>query len=305
MKQVIIIGSGPSGYTAAVYTGRANLSTLVIEGSSAGGQLMLTTEVENFPGFPDGIRGGELMMRLRQQAEKFGAEFVMEDVKSVDFSKRPFTLEYGGIKEQAQAVIIATGASPKLLGLPAEKTLMSRGVSVCATCDAPFFRNKIVIVVGGGDAALEEASVLAKFASHVSIIHRRDEFRASKIMRDRIMHNPKIRPVWNSVVTEISDASKGKVTGVKLKDINTGLITDLPCDGVFLAIGHKPNSDLFKGQLELDENGYIVKKNFTQTSVEGVFVCGDVADPRYRQAITAAGAGCAAALDAEKFLETL
>lgn len=299
MYDVIILGSGPAGFTAAIYTTRANLKTLVVTGAVWGGQLMLTTLVENYPGFPEGIQGPDLMMAMRKQAEKHGAEIVDANFNQGDFAKRPFVVKAGEREYQARAVIIATGADTKWLGVPGEKELIGRGVSSCATCDAAFFRGKNVIVVGGGDSAMEEAIFLTNFANSVTIVHRRDTLRASKILQDRARKNPKNSFMWDTVVTEI--VGPDKVSGVKLKNVKTNEKRQMPIDGVFVAIGHIPNTMVFKG-IEINELGYIVIKNHTRTNVEGVFVAGDVHDAHYKQAVTAAGFGCMAALDAEKWL---
>ncbi len=304
MREVIIIGSGPAGYTAAIYAARANLAPLVFEGDTSGGQLTLTTKVENFPGFPDGVDGPELMDSMRRQAERFGAEIVAETVTAVDLASRPFKVTAGGRTEEARVLVVATGAKARTLGLESETALYGRGVSTCATCDAAFFRGKNVAVVGGGDAALEEADFLTRFAAQVTLLVRRDVFRASKAMQDRVLKNPKIAVKWNTLVDEILDVKAGKVTGLTLRDAKTGTTGTLAIDGFFPIVGHDPNSLLFQGKLEMDEAGYIKTANGTATSVPGVFACGDVQDRSYRQAVTAAGSGCQAALDALRYLES-
>ncbi|PYV18179.1 MAG: thioredoxin-disulfide reductase [Acidobacteria bacterium] len=303
MRNAVIIGSGCAGLTAAIYTARANLSPLVIRGVEAGGQLSLTTLVENFPGFPKGVQGPELIELMKKQAEVFGAEFMEGDVTRVNLSRRPFTLEIGEQRLETRALIIASGASAKLLGLESERKLIGHGVSTCATCDGYFFRGKDVAVVGGGDTAAEEALFLTRFANQVTLIHRRDQFRASKIMQDRLSRNEKIKPLWNSVVVDILDPGKGEVTAVKVQDTKNGAVSLKPLHGVFIGIGHSPNTALFRGQLEMNEVGYIQTHEGAKTSVPGVFAAGDVQDHIYRQAITASGSGCMAAMDAEKFLE--
>jgi thioredoxin reductase (NADPH) len=297
---VIIIGSGPAGYTAGIYTSRANLSTLIISGTLPGGQLMTTSEVENYPGFPNGIFGPELMMNMRQQAERFGAVIVDDEVIRVDFKKRPFTITTHAETYTGEATLVCTGASPRKLGIPAEQQFSGRGVSYCATCDGPFFKGENIVVVGGGDTAMEEATFLTKFGKSVRVIHRRDSLRASKILQQKALENPKIEFIWNNVVADIK--GNNKISTVLVKDINTGKESAIETGGLFVAIGHEPNTAIFKGQLELDDKGYIVLKQHTKTSVEGVFAAGDVHDHRYRQAVTAAGFGCMAAIDVEKWL---
>ena len=302
MRKVIIIGSGCAGYTAAIYTARANLAPLMISGTEIGGQLMLTSEVENFPGFPKGVQGGELMDLMKAQAEKFGTEIWLDVVEKVDFSKRPFTITTAnGKTETAETVIVSTGATAKWLGIPSEKKLMAKGVSACAVCDGAFYKGKEVAVIGGGDTAMEESLFLTKFASKVTLIHRRNEFRASKIMQERVQKHPKIVLALDSTVDEV--LGEDSVTGVRLKNIKTNATSVIPCQGFFVAIGHQPNVKSFSGQLALDNKGYIQTTQFVRTSVAGVFACGDVMDSVYRQAITAAGTGCMAALEAERFLE--
>ncbi|HAP42251.1 MAG TPA: thioredoxin-disulfide reductase [Nitrospira sp.] len=302
MRNLVIIGSGPAGLTAAIYAARANLSPLLIEGWQSGGQLTTTTEVENYPGFSKGIMGPELMKEMRGQAERFGTEFLTGDVSAVDLSRRPFRLTIDGEQTvEAAALILATGASAIQLGLPDEQRLTGHGVSTCATCDGYFFRGQDLVVVGGGDSALEEATFLTKFARTVTVVHRRDKLRASKIMQDRAMKNEKISFAWNCIVEEI--LGKDVVTGVRLRNIVTGTTTEHACAGVFVAIGHRPNTDLVKGQVAMDAKGYVITSRGTATSVPGLFAAGDVQDTHYRQAITAAGSGCMAAIDAERFLE--
>jgi thioredoxin reductase (NADPH) len=304
MEKVVIIGSGPAGWTAALYTARAQLAPLVLTGQQPGGLLTTTSIVENFPGFPEGVDGYELMTRMQKQAERFGARPQFGVVESVDFSQRPFNLVVDGEKVVAETIIIATGASHKHLGAPGEHELETKGVTYCATCDGalPAFRNQPLVVIGGGDSACEEAQYLTRFGSMVYLIHRRDSLRASKIMAERTLANPKIKPVWDSAVTEILDVQKDTVTGVILKNLKTGAESLLPVAGVFIAIGHVPNTDIFKGKITTDENGFIMSGQGTMTNIPGVFVAGDCADRVYRQAITAAGAGCAAAIDVERFL---
>jgi thioredoxin reductase (NADPH) len=301
-RDVVILGSGPAGYTAALYTARANLRPLVLKGLEAGGQLMLTTEVENYPGFADGIMGPELMDAMEKQAARFDAEIVAQSATRVDLSERPFGVWAGDHEWRAGTLIVATGASARWLGVPGEERLRGRGVSACATCDGFFFRDRELLVVGGGDTAMEEATFLTKFASKVTIVHRRDEFRASKIMQERALANPKISVIWDTVVDEI--LGDGAVTGARLRNVRSGEVAEVATDGVFMAIGHTPNTELLRGQVELTDGGYVVvEEPTTRTSVPGVFAAGDVTDVIYRQAVTAAGQGCKAAIDAERFLE--
>jgi thioredoxin reductase (NADPH) len=302
-RHVIILGSGAAGLTAAIYAARANLEPLVFEGIQPGGQLTITSDVENYPGFREAVLGPALMADMRAQAERFGTGFVAAHAESVDLSKRPFTVVADGVRYLADALIVATGASAKLLGIPSETLLMGHGVSACATCDGFFFRGKNVMVVGGGDTAMEEATFLTKFAAHVTVVHRRDELRASKIMQEKARANAKISFLWDSEIAEIQDVAKGTVTGVRVRNVKTGAEQTIPIDGVFMGIGHRPNTELFQGQLDLHPNGYIKTHDGTKTSVEGVFAAGDVQDHVYRQAITAAGSGCMAAIDAERWLE--
>jgi thioredoxin reductase (NADPH) len=298
--EVIIIGSGPAGYTAGVYTSRAKLRTLIISGTLPGGQLMTTSEVDNYPGFPNGIFGPELMMNMRQQAERFGTVIVDDEVIQVDFSKRPFLVTTQSENYEAESILICTGATPRKLGIEAEQQFAGRGVSYCATCDGPFFKGEDIVVVGGGDTALEEATFLTKFGKSVKIIHRRDSLRGSKILQEKALENPKIQFLWNSVVADIKGDKK--IGTVVINDVNNGKEQKIPAGGLFVAIGHEPNTAIFRGQLEMDDKGYIILKSQTKTSVEGVFAAGDVHDYRYRQAVTAAGFGCMAALDVEKWL---
>ena len=303
-RKIVIIGSGPAGYTAAIYAARANLAPLMLTGAQYGGQLMLTTLVENYPGFVEGVQGPELMQTMQKQAAHFGTEMINDDVTAVDFSRRPLVVKAGTQTFEAQTVVIATGASSKLLGLPAESKLMGRGISTCATCDGFFFKDQNIMVVGGGDSALEEALYLSRLGRQVDVVHRRDTLRASKIMQQRALKNPKIQFVWDTVVEDILDVDRGKVTGVRLKNVKTGAREERPVDGLFVAIGHQPNTEIFRGQVELLPTGYVtVKPGSAETSVPGVFAAGDVQDFTYRQAVTAAASGCMAALEAERYLE--
>ncbi len=302
-RRVIIIGSGSAGLTAAIYASRANLTPLLFEGPLIGGQLSLTTMVENYPGFPDGVMGPDLMEQTKRQAVRFGTEIISKLVNRVDFSKRPFRIWADKEIYEAESVIISTGASSRMLGLDSEKKLLGHGVSTCATCDGFFFKGKEIVVVGGGDSAMEESTFLTKFASKVNVVHRRDKLRASKIMQERAQKNPKIEFIWDTVVEDILDPSQKKVTALKLKNVKTGKVAEKKCEGVFLAIGHEPNTKIFRGQIALDKKGYITTQENTQTSVKGVFAAGDCVDHVYRQAVTAAGMGCMAAMDAERYLE--
>ncbi len=304
MRQLIILGSGPAGLTAAVYAARAHLKPLVVEGHEAGGQLTLTTTVENYPGFPDGILGPDLITSMRSQAERFGAEFRGGDATAADLGRRPFQLSIDGAVEECRALIVATGASAKLLDLEAERKLMGHGVSTCATCDGFFFQDQEVIVVGGGDSALEEAIFLTKFATRVTVVHRRDKLRASKIMQEKAFKNPKVAFIWDSTLEDILDVGQQKVRLARLRNLKTGAITERRVDGIFIAIGHTPNTQIFRGALDMDAVGYLKTHDGTRTSAPGVFAAGDVQDHVYRQAITAAGSGCMAAIDAERFLES-
>ena len=303
VRHVVIIGSGPAGYTAAIYSARANLKPLVLAGYAAGGQLITTTEVENFPGFPEGVMGPDLMENMRRQAERFGAEIHYKDVTKVDFSKRPFEVTYEDTTVKARSIIIATGAAPRKLGLDSENKLWGHGVTSCATCDGAFYKGKEVAVVGGGDSAMEEATFLTRFASKVTVVHRRPELRASKIMRERAQKNAKISWLLGKQIAEV--VGNGKVSGLRLKDADSGAESTLPVDGLFLAIGHIPNSKLFQSAIKTDADGYILTDHLMQTNVAGVFACGDVVDRHFRQAVTAAGSGCAAAISAERYLETV
>ncbi|MGD0264123.1 MAG: thioredoxin-disulfide reductase [Candidatus Methylomirabilota bacterium] len=303
MHPIIILGSGPAGLTAALYSARAHLQPLVVDGHEAGGQLTLTTMVENFPGFPDGLMGPDLIASMRKQAERFGAGFRGGSATAADLSRRPFRITIDGTVEECQTLIIATGASARLLGLESERKLMGHGVSTCATCDGFFFQDQEILVVGGGDSAMEEAIFLTKFAKRVTVVHRRDKLRASKVMQDKAFKNPKIDFTWDSIPDEILDVNQGKVTGVRIRNLKTSALTERPVDGVFIAIGHTPNTQIFRGLLEMDEVGYIKTYEGTRTSAPGVYAAGDVQDRVYRQAITAAGSGCMAAIDAERFLE--
>lgn len=301
--KVVIMGSGPAGLTAALYTARANLEPIVFEGMEAGGQLTLTTDVENYPGFPEGVLGPELMVSMKKQAERFGAQCVFGEIVEADLSTRPFKIRTDQKELSAETFIISSGASARMLGLPSEKELLGHGVSTCATCDGFFFKDKEIVVVGGGDSAIEEALFLTKFGTKVTVIHRRDELRASRIMQDRAFANKKIDFAWNTVVEEIIGNKESGVSGIKVKNVKSGEISELSCQGFFVAIGHVPNTKIFEGKLNMDENGYLItKEDSTQTNVPGVFAAGDVQDHIYRQAITAAGTGCMAAIDAEKFL---
>ena len=303
VRELIIIGGGPAGYTAALYSARANLSPLVIEGFTWGGQLMITSDVENYPGYPDGILGPEMMTEFRRQAERFGTEFITDDVTRVDFSERPFRVWVGDDEYRAKAVVVSTGATARQLGLESERLLQGRGVSYCAVCDAAFFKDAELVVVGGGDSAMEEATFLTKFASKVTVVHRRSEFRASPIMVDRARQNEKVEFVLDSTVDEVLGTDEGRVTGVRVRNVETGGTAEIPADGIFVAIGHDPTTALFRGILDMDEAGYIVTRGkSTETNIPGVFVAGDVQDHVYRQAVTAAGSGCMAALDAERYL---
>jgi thioredoxin reductase (NADPH) len=301
-RDIIIIGSGPAGLTAAIYIGRAGYKPLVIEGVPAGGQLLITTDVENFPGFPDGISGPQLVENMRKQAERFGTEFLMKDVTRVDFGSYPFRVQAEDDEYSARAVIIATGARAKYLDIPAVEAFRGSGISACATCDGFFYKDAVLFVVGGGDTAAEEALFLTKFAKEVNIVHRRDELRAEKYMQDRLFENPRIRIIWDSIVVDIKGTKEAGVQGIVLKNVRTGELTEREADGVFMGIGHSPATDIFKGQIALDEGGYIICTGGASTSINGVFAAGDVRDPHFRQAIAAAGTGCKAAIEADRFL---
>lgn len=303
-KDIIIIGSGPAGLTAAIYTARAGCKPLVIEGVPAGGQLMITTDIENFPGFPEDISGPDLIKKIKEQAHKFGTEFLMAEVTKADLKTQPFKITADKTEYLAKTVIIATGAKAKYLDIPAIQALKGKGVSACATCDGFFFKDKIIYVIGGGDTAAEEALFLTKFGKQIHIVHRRDQLRAGKYMQERLFQNPKINIIWDSVVEDVKDPDKGKVEKIILKNVKTGKLTEKDADGIFMGIGHAPATAVFQGQLELDETGYIIVKHGAQTSVKGVFAAGDVRDPDYRQAVTAAGTGCMAAIEADKFLQS-
>ncbi len=304
-KDIIIIGSGPAGLTAAIYTARAGYTPLVIEGVPAGGQLMITTDVENFPGFPEGVTGPELIKKMKAQAQKFGVEFLTAEVSKVDFKTHPFAITAENSEFQAKTVIIATGAKAKYLDIPAIQALKGKGVSACATCDGFFFKDKIIYVIGGGDTAAEEALFLTKFGKQINIVHRRGQLRAGKYMQEKLLQNPKINIIWDSVVEDVKSPEKGKVEKIILKNVKTGELTEKDADGIFMGIGHAPATKIFQGQLELDEKGYIIVKHGAQTNVKGVFAAGDVRDPDYRQAVTAAGTGCMAAIEADKFLQSV
>ncbi len=305
VEDVLILGSGAAGLTAAIYAARANLKPLLVEGRAAGGQLTLTTDVENFPGFPQGVVGPELIAEMRRQAERFGTRFLSGDATAAEMNRRPFSIAVDGRKVRAKTLIIATGADARLLDLESERKLIGHGVSTCATCDGFFFKGKELLVVGGGDSAMEEANFLTKFASKVTVVHRRDKLRASKIMQDRAFKNPKISFLWDSAIEDIRDPKKGRVESARIRNLKTNQSVEVPCDGIFVAIGHVPNTRIFEGQIEMDSGGYIITKKGTATSAPGAFAAGDVADRVYRQAITAAGTGCMAALDAERYLESL
>jgi thioredoxin reductase (NADPH) len=301
-RDIIIIGSGPAGLTAAIYSGRSGYKTMVIEGVPAGGQLLTTSEVENFPGFPEGISGPDLIENMRKQAERFGAEFLMKDVTFVDFACYPFKVQAEGDEYSAKAVIISTGAKAKYLEIPSVDAFKGKGISACATCDGFFYRDSVLFVIGGGDTAVEEAIFLTKFAKEVNVVHRRDQLRAEKYMQDKLFENPKIKVIWDSVVLDIIGAQESGVTGIKLKNVKTGEVSEHRADGIFMGIGHSPATTVFKDQIALDENGYIICSEGAKTSVNGVFAAGDVRDPHFRQAVAAAGTGCKAAIEADRFL---